>query len=119
MSVKILGTARLRGQLEDLSDEIVAALQKAVKEAAESVQSDTRRDVRKDSRNLHDKVDIKYEDSGLTAKVGWFDPEDYYARFHEVGTRRFEAQPALLPALEAERHRYQARLTDEVRKALR
>lgn len=119
MTVEILGAGRLRGQLEDLSDEIVEALKKAVKEAAEAVQSDTRRDVRKDSRNLHDKVDIKYEDSGLTAKVGWFDDSDYYARYHEVGTRRFAAQPALGPALEAERGRYRARLTEEVRKVLR
>jgi HK97 gp10 family phage protein len=119
MTVQIQGAARLRGQLEDLSDEIVEALKKAVKEAAEAVKEDTRRDVAKDTRNLHDKVDIKYEDDGLTAKVGWFDDPDYYARFLEVGTRRAPAQPALGPALEAERGRYRARLTEEVRRVLR
>ncbi|MBK5994909.1 HK97-gp10 family putative phage morphogenesis protein [Streptomyces microflavus] len=120
MTVEILGTSRLRGRLEDLSDEIVQALQKAVKESAEAVASDTRRDVAKDSHNLERKVDIKYDPGhGLNATVGWHDPEDYYARFLEVGTRRAPAQPALGPALEAERARYRGRLTEAVRQALR
>ncbi|CAM5715651.1 HK97-gp10 family putative phage morphogenesis protein [Streptomyces microflavus] len=120
MTVEILGASRLRGRLEDLSDEIVQALQKAVKESAEAVASDTRRDVAKNMGNLERKVDIKYTgEQDLNATVGWHDPEDYYARFLEVGTRRAPAQPALGPALEAERARYRGRLTEAVRRALR
>ncbi|MFB7354855.1 HK97-gp10 family putative phage morphogenesis protein [Streptomyces gardneri] len=119
MTVEILGADRLSAQLEDLSGDIIAALQKAVRESAEAVKSDTQRDVAKDSRNLHDKVDIKYKDDDLTAVVGWHNPSEYYARFLEYGTRRITARPALRPALETERRRYKARLTDEVRRALR
>jgi len=117
--VEIQGGARLRARLEDMDDAIVQALKKAVKEAAEAVQSDTRRDVAKDTGNLARKVDIKLTDDGLTANVGWHDPEDFYAHFLEAGTRRAPAQPALGPALEAERARYRGRLTEAVRRALR
>lgn len=119
MTVEILGARRLQAQLEDLGEDIVNALRKAVKESAEAVKADTQRDVAKDSRNLHDEVDIKFKDDDLTALVGWHNDTEYYARFLEYGTRRYEAQPALRPALEAERGRYRARLTEEVRKALR
>ncbi|MFC8276254.1 HK97-gp10 family putative phage morphogenesis protein [Streptomyces sp. NPDC057271] len=119
MTVQILGADRLAAQLEDLGEDIITALKKAVKESAEAVKSDTQRDVAKDSRNLHDKVDITYKDHDLTALVGWHNDSEYYARFLEYGTRRFQAQPALRPALEAERGRYRARLTEEVRRVLR
>ncbi|MER6635838.1 HK97-gp10 family putative phage morphogenesis protein [Streptomyces microflavus] len=119
ITVEIQGGARLRARLEDVDAEIVQALKKAVKEAAEAVESDTRRDVAKDTGNLERKVDTKYQDDGLTALTGWHDPEDYYAYFREVGTRRVPAQPALGPALEAERARYRGRLTEAVRQALR
>lgn len=119
MTVEILGADRLRTQLEDLGEDIIAALQKAVKESAEAVKADTQRDVAKDTRHLHDTVDIKYKDDDLTAVVGWHNDTEFYARFLEYGTRRITARPALRPALEAERGRYKARLTEEVRRALR
>lgn len=119
MTVEIQGLARLRSQLEDVDEEVLAAIKKAVEESAQAVKSDTKRDVAKDSGNLQEKVDDRYEDDGFTATVGWHDAEDYYSRFLEVGTRRAPAQPALGPALEAERSRYRGRLTDEVRRVLR
>ncbi|MEW2635263.1 HK97-gp10 family putative phage morphogenesis protein [Streptomyces sp. NPDC048389] len=118
-TVRISGIERLKGRLEDLPEEIREALARAVKESAEAVQSDTKRDVRIDERGLIDNVDIRYDEDGLIATVGWFEDEHYYARYHEFGTRRFPAQPALHPALEAERSRYRARLTEEVRRVLR
>ncbi|KKZ72327.1 hypothetical protein VO63_19045 [Streptomyces showdoensis] len=119
MTVEILGTRRLQAQLEDLGEDIVAAIRKAVTESAEAVKADTQRDVARDSGNLHDKVGVTYKDDGLTALVGWHNDAEYYGRFLEYGTRRIAARPALRPALEAERGRYRARLTDEVRRALR
>ncbi|MEU3600881.1 HK97-gp10 family putative phage morphogenesis protein [Streptomyces sp. NPDC006798] len=118
-TVRILGAARLRQRLETLPDEIVEALKKAVRESAEAVRDDTRDTVRVHSGNLRDTVDIRYEHNGLTALVGWFEDPEYYARFLEHGTRRAPARPALRPALEAERTRYRARLTAEVRQVLR
>lgn len=119
MTVEIQGLARLRQQLEDVDEEILAAIKKAVEESAEAVKADTARDVPKDSGNLGRKVDVKYQDDGFTATVGWHDPDDYYARYLEAGTRRRPARPSLGPALEAERARYRGRLTEEVRRALR
>ncbi|MFM9651999.1 HK97-gp10 family putative phage morphogenesis protein, partial [Streptomyces galilaeus] len=122
--VTITGLARLRGRLEDLPDEIKDALVEGVKASAEAVKTDVERTVpvdasRPDGRHLKDNVDIRYSEGGLVAAVGWFDPEDFYAAFVEYGTRSQPAQPSLHPALERERGRYAARLSAEVRKALR
>ncbi|WP_159024722.1 HK97-gp10 family putative phage morphogenesis protein [Streptomyces sp. CB02613] len=119
MTVEIVGASRLRARLEDLSEDVVRELKKAVEESGEAVAADTRRDVAKDTRNLERKVASRPANDGFNATVGWHDPEDYYARFLEVGTRRTPAQPALGPALEAERARYRGRLTEAVRRAMR
>ncbi|MFM9563248.1 MULTISPECIES: HK97-gp10 family putative phage morphogenesis protein [Streptomyces] len=119
VTVTVTGRARLRGRLEDLPDDIREGLKKGVKESAEAVRDDTKRGVRVGEGGLRDNVGIEYEDDGLAATVGWHDDEFYYAAFHERGTRRFPAQPALTPALERERGQYRARLTAEVRAALR
>lgn len=117
--VTITGLARLRGRLEDLPDDIKQALARAVKESAEAVRDDVKRTVAVNTGNLQEKVDIRYQEDGLVAQVGWHDQEDYYAVFVERGTRSQTAQPSLMPALERERGRYRARLTDEVRRVLR
>lgn len=122
--VTITGLARLRGRLEDLPDDIKQALAKGVKESAEAVRDDVELNVPvdvsgRDSHHLKDTVDIRYREDDLVADVGWFEQEDYYAFFVERGTRNQPAQPTLHPALERERGRYQARLTEEVRRALR
>jgi HK97 gp10 family phage protein len=119
VTVRITGRDRLRHRLEDLPDEIRQALAKGVQESAEAVRDDTKRGVRVDTGNLRDNVGIEYEEDGLVATVGWHEDPEYYAVFHERGTRRFPAQPALAPALERERTRYRARLTAEVRAVLR
>jgi HK97 gp10 family phage protein len=121
--VRIDGIARLRQRLDQLGPQIIEALQKAVKESAEAVRGETERTVplSREAHDAHlkDMVDIRYDDNGLAAEVGWFRSEAYYARFVEHGTRRTPAQPSLGPALELERTRYVARLTDEVRAVLR
>ncbi|WP_406262572.1 HK97 gp10 family phage protein [Streptomyces chartreusis] len=123
-TVRINGMARLRGRLEDLPDEIKEALKKGVRESAEAVRDDTARTVPvdtsgRDSRHLKDTVDIRYDEDGLIAQVGWFGQTDFYAVFVEYGTRRQAAQPSLHPALERERGKYRARLSEEVRRVLR
>ncbi|MEU0584586.1 HK97-gp10 family putative phage morphogenesis protein [Streptomyces sp. NPDC006132] len=119
VTVRITGRDRLRQRLEDLPEEIGEALKKGVRESAEAVRDDTKRGVRVGEGTLRDNVGIEYEDDGLAATVGWHNDEHYYAAFHERGTRRFPAQPALGPALEREHTQYRARLTAEVRAALR
>ncbi|WP_282703250.1 HK97-gp10 family putative phage morphogenesis protein [Streptomyces sp. CC219B] len=116
--------ARLRERLEDLPDEITDALKKGVRESAEAVRDDVKAHVRvdrsgRDNHHLKDTVDIRYRDNDLVAEVGWFEQEDYYAVFQERGTRRTPANPTLIPALERERGKYRARLSEEVRRVLR
>ncbi|GGN46778.1 HK97-gp10 family putative phage morphogenesis protein [Streptomyces fuscichromogenes] len=122
--VRIDGMARLRERLADLEPRLIEALQKAVRESAEAVQGETERTVPvdhsgRDTHHLKDGVTIRYAENKLSADIGWFDPDDYYARFVEHGTVRTPPQPSLGPALELERRRYVARLTEEVRAVLR
>lgn len=118
VTVRIDGIARLRHRLEELGPQILEALARAVKESAEAVRDETARTVPVNEGHLRDTVKVRYEDGGLVAKVGWFDDSSYYARFVEHGSRRAPAQPSLGPALEAERRRYKARLTEEIRRIL-
>lgn len=118
-TVQIEGLDRLIQQLEALVPELEAAAKRAVKESAEAVQAQTRQNVRVDTGNLRDQVDIEYKDNGLTAIVGWKNRHDWYASIHEHGTSRIPAQPSLGPALEAERAKFEERLRQEIRRALR
>jgi HK97 gp10 family phage protein len=122
--VRVTGLPRLKQRLQGLPDEIRDSVVEAVKEAAEAVRDDVKRNVPVDTRggdshHLKDAVDIRFREGGLVADVGWFGPENSYATYVEFGTRRRPAQPSLYPALERERGRFAARLTEEVRRALR
>ncbi|NML55664.1 hypothetical protein HHL19_36405 [Streptomyces sp. R302] len=119
VTVRITGIERLRERLASLDTEVIQGLKDGVKASAEAVREETSRTVRHDSGNLSQTVDVRYEEEGLVAHVGWFDDPEFYAHFAENGTRSFPAQPSLRPALEAERGRYRARLTEAVRRALR
>ncbi|MGW2580836.1 HK97-gp10 family putative phage morphogenesis protein [Streptomyces virginiae] len=119
VTVRILGADRLQVDLDQLDETVITALKKGVKEAAEAVRDDTKQTVARNTGHLQENVDIRYEQEGLTAEIGWFDDQSYYATFLENGTRSRPAQPALGPALERERGRYRARLTDEVKRVLR
>lgn len=116
--VEIQGLGRLRERLAELAPEITAAGKKAVKESAEAIRDDAKQGVRVDSGNLRDSTDIKYEDDGQRAEIGWRDSDDMYASLHEHGTRKIPARPVLGPALEAERTKFPERIAAEVRKVL-
>lgn len=118
LTVRIEGLERLRARLEELPAEVTAALQRAVKESAEDVRRETLLNVRKDSGQLQRDLDIRYGAGGLRAEVGWFKREDYYAHFHEFGTRSIPARPALGPAIEGERGRIRDRISAELKKEL-
>lgn len=118
VTVRVTGLEELAKRLDELPEEIKAALRRAVKDSAEAVKKETQQAVRIDTTNLREKVDITYSESGLTAHVGWSDADTArYATLHEHGTRTITANPALGPALEVERTRIIARITDEVRRA--
>lgn len=111
------GIEQLRDGLEELPDEIKAALRRAVREAAEAMRDDVQATVRKDTGNLHDSVAIRYSDEDLRAEIGWRDRNDRYATYHEFGTSRIPARPALGPAAAAERQRIVGRIRELIRQA--
>lgn len=118
-TVRIVGIRQLRERLEELAPQLVEASKRTVEASGEAIRDETRRNVRVATGNLRDKVAITYSSNHLKASVGWKDRADWYAAVHEFGTQSIPAQPALGPALEAERARFEARLRAEVERILR
>ncbi|MFG2837029.1 HK97-gp10 family putative phage morphogenesis protein [Streptomyces zaomyceticus] len=116
--VNLRGLDQLRRDLEGLAAVVMEGSLAAVEASAEAVRAGTRERVRVRSGNLRDHVGIYYARGGLTATVGWKDRADWYATQHELGTRRITAQPALGPALEEERTKFDARLRAEINRRL-
>ncbi|MDT0270256.1 HK97 gp10 family phage protein [Streptomyces sp. DSM 44915] len=116
--MRLEGIEGLRDRLEELPDEVRAALRRAVREAAEDVRAEVRAGVRVDTGRMRDAVDITYRDTGLTARVGWDGTGVSYAQFQEFGTSSIPANPQLQPALERERGQITGRIRDEVKKVL-
>ncbi|WP_193317855.1 MULTISPECIES: HK97-gp10 family putative phage morphogenesis protein [Streptomyces] len=116
--MRLEGIEGLRGRLEELPDEVKAALRRAVRASAEEVRDQVRRGVRVDTGRLRDAVDVTYRDEGLTARVGWDGAGVAYARFQEFGTSSIPANPQLQPAVESERGRIVGRIREEVRRVL-
>lgn len=118
VQMQVHGLDSLRESLAALAPKLLEASRAAVEGSAEAVQGQTRDNVRVDTGNLRDNVGIHYARGGLSAKVGWKNRHDWYATIHEFGTQRITAQPALGPALEQERMRFEDRLKTEVRRVL-
>ena len=118
VQMQVHGLDSLRESLNGLAPKLIQASRAAVEASSEAVKEQTRNTVRVDTGNLRDKVAIHYARGGLSAKVGWKDRHDWYATIHEHGTQRIPAHPALGPALEAERARFEDRLKIEVRRVL-
>lgn len=105
--------------MDRLPTEISQACFRALQQSAGAIVDDVRGNVRKDSRTLHDGVGARFQNNRLRAEVGWWLPEHSYAQYPELGTRRRPAQPSLLPAAEAERHRLADRVAAEINKVIR
>jgi HK97 gp10 family phage protein len=114
IQVEVIGTDRLRSQLNDLRTDIRQAAFEALKEGARAVVDDTKSKVARDTGNLAQSVDARYHNSRLLAEIGWWDLDDLYAYWQEVGTRRRPANPSLVPALEAERAKIGDRINSKI-----
>lgn len=114
ITVEVIGTDRLRSQLADLRTDIRQAAFEALREASRSVVDDVKGKVARDTGNLAESVNARYHNSQLMAEIGWWDLDDMYAYWQEVGTRRRPANPALVPALEAERAKIGDRINSKV-----
>jgi HK97 gp10 family phage protein len=117
--MRIVGMNSLRQELADMAPAIRAACFRALQQSAEAVVAGTKDNVRVNSGNLRESVRARYRNNQVRAEVGWWDRDDLYAFYHEHGTKKFPPQPALGPALEAERNRLGGRIQTEVRKVLR
>lgn len=117
-NVSVEGLDRLARRLNELGEQIRAAALKAVEDAAEAVRDDTRDSVRVDTGRLRNGVEVRIDRENLSAEVGWFDKDLYYAAFQEHGTTRIPANPALTAAAEAERGRFPGRLGEDVRREI-
>ena len=117
-TVTIEGLERLRDRLEELGEQIRAAAEKAIRDAADAVRDDAREQVRVDTGKMRNGLKAYVRKSDLTAEVGWRDPKLYYAKFQEFGTTRISANPALTAAAEAERRRLPGRVSEDVRRAI-
>lgn len=114
ITVEVVGTDRLRSQLNDLRTDIRQAAFLALKEGAQAVVDDTKQKVARDTGNLQQSADARYHNSQLLAEIGWWDLEDRYAYWQELGTRRRPANPSLVPALEAERAKIGDRINSKI-----
>ncbi|MEV4672167.1 HK97-gp10 family putative phage morphogenesis protein [Actinomadura sp. NPDC049382] len=116
--VTIEGLDELHRRLEEVGEQIREAAGKAIKDSAEAVRDDAREQVRVDTGRMKRGLKAFVKKADLSAEVGWRDPDLYYAKFHEFGTTRIPANPALTAAAEAERSRLPDRITEDVRRAI-
>lgn len=113
--VTVEGLGQLRRRLDQLDEQIRAGVNKAVRESAKAVREDAAGRVRVDTGRLRDELLAVVNERRLSAEVGWFDDDLYYARYHEFGTSSIPANPVLATAAERERRRFVRRLTEDVR----
>lgn len=114
ITVEVVGTDRLRSQLEDLRGDIRLAAFAALREGSEAIVDEVKAKVARDTGNLAESIKARYRNERLLAEIGWWDLDDMYAIFQEHGTRRRPAKPSLVPALEAERTKIGDRINRKV-----
>jgi HK97 gp10 family phage protein len=115
-TVSIEGLSEVKAALANMGPAIRAAVAQAVKESAAEVESTMKRTVPVDTGDLQRGIETK-SSGEMTAEVGVFKKELYYAQFVEHGTSSAPAQPFMLPAAEAERRRFPQRVQAAVKKA--
>ncbi|GGQ07773.1 HK97 gp10 family phage protein [Actinomadura coerulea] len=110
---------RISRRLDEVPERIKQGAHAAVEESGEAVRSATERTVGVHSGRLKRRVRMKLLGRmGLTADVGWFDSDTYYARFPELGTSSITANPVLTRAAEAERPVFPRRVQRHIEDAL-
>ncbi|GAA2609601.1 HK97-gp10 family putative phage morphogenesis protein [Actinomadura fulvescens] len=109
----------LQRQLERMPERILDGARNAVDESGEAIREDVEQNVRVWRGLLKNRVRVRSIGSlGLTADVGWFDSDTYYAKFQEFGTSSISADPVLTVAAERERGEFPTRLRHHIRAAL-
>lgn len=105
----------LHRQLDHVPAAVTEGAQEAVKESGEAVREQVERNVRVHTGRLKNRIRVRFVGSlGLTADVGWFDKDTYYAQFQEFGTSKITADPVLTRAGEEEKREFPKRLQKNV-----
>lgn len=122
VKVKIRGLKQLRQNLDRVADSVAgAALEDAVKAAAEVIRSDASRRAPHRTGRLRIHVvigDPQREGDGVKVKVGP-DKEGFYGMFQEFGTRHHPPQPFLRPAFDNRREAAVNAAKTRIERALR
>jgi HK97 gp10 family phage protein len=112
-----------QGSLRELEQALTRAATKAkegvaagVALTAEMIVSRERALVPVDTGKLRDGIRAHYSRDGLSAKVGLFDPDLYYALFVEWGTSIRPAAPFATPAAEKARVEFAGTVLTELRR---
>lgn len=116
--VRVDGVAEVRAAVGRVADALAGGARGGLAEAADALADDVRARVAVDTGNLASGVEVLTGPDGLTADVGWDDPDEDYAQYPEAGTSRQPAQPALGPAAQDARRRLPAAVTRHVRRRL-
>lgn len=120
MSTQIKVSGRnTQDSLDRVVTKIEAELVDVVQESAEAMREGIRRRVPVDSGALYEGVEIHYGDGGLSAEVGFDDPELYYADFVENGTSAQPAQPFMRPTAAEEEQELPGRVARAVNGVVR
>ena len=115
VTVSVEGLERLHRKLAQVPEHIREGAREAVDEAAEAVKDQVAATVGVHTGHLKRSVKVRHiGGTGLSADVGWFDANSYYAKFVEFGTSSITANPVLTAAGEQERTRFPRRVKAEV-----
>lgn len=118
-SVTVTGRAGVQASLDRVVTRVEAGLRDVVQESSEAVRDDIRQGVPFDQGGLYDGVEIHYAPDGLSADIGFDDPDLYYADFVENGTSAQPAQPFMRPAAVNEERELPQRVTRAVQRGVR
>lgn len=107
IAISLHGAEKVIAALERAGTETERKTVQAVIASAFRIQGGARRDVAVDSGNLRSRIFVRFLDGGRSAEVG---TDVLYGPFVERGTRFMPPRPYLIPAYEAERPKFIARL---------
>jgi len=108
---------RVQRDLDRIPEAVRQGAADAVEESAGSVRAQVSRTVRVWRGRLRDRVMVRRH-TALSADVGWFDNDTYYAQFQEFGTSSIEADPVLTRAALEEEREFPRRVRDMIRRRL-
>lgn len=107
ISVSVQGAEKVLAALDQAATKTERKIVTAVYASAFRIQAAARRAVGVDTGRLRSSVFVRFLEGGKAAEVG---TDVFYGPFQEYGTRYMSPRPFLVPAYEAEREKFLARI---------